>query len=395
MEYRKLMETAQKNILYVTDREPVVMTRGLDMYLWDTQGKKYLDFVAGWAVNSLGHCPPVLIKALVRQASRLINASPAYYNDKMIEFADLLVRNSCFQRVFFTSTGAEANEGAIKLARKYGQVSKNGAYKIITFEHSFHGRTLATMSATGKDVWKPLFEPKVPGFVHVPFNDIEAVRAALDAETCAVMIEPIQGEGGVIEVKPDFISALAQLCKETKTLLIFDEIQTGLGRTGDLFSYLKYNVEPDIMTLGKGIGGGYPLAAMLAKEELNIFKKGEQGGTYTNQPLGMAVGLAVTQEIIRKKLWLHARDMGELIKNELATLAQRYRLSDIRGSGLLLAFNVPERKAQEILLCALKNGLLINSPDPSVIRLIPALTLKAEHVHKMIAILEKCLKEVY
>lgn len=389
------MNVAKNNILYVTDREPVIMSKGKDMYLWDTNGKKYLDFIAGWAVNSLGHCPPVLVDALIHQAERLINASPAFYNDKMLEFADLLVKNSCFQRVFFTSTGAEANESAIKLARKYGQVSKRGAYKIITFEHSFHGRTLATMSATGKQNWKPLFEPKVPGFIHVPFNDIDAVKASLDGETCAVMLEPIQGEGGVNEANPDFIKALAGLCKETKTLLIFDEIQTGLGRTGKFFSYQSYDCEPDIMTLGKGIGGGYPLAAMLAKDELNIFSKGEQGGTYTNQPLGMAAGLAVTGEIIKRKLWKNAEKMGNLIKSELATLASRFRLSSIRGQGLLLAFNVPDEKATELMKKCFQNGLLINSPEPSMIRLIPALTIKEEHVKKLMGILEKCMKEMF
>lgn len=276
---KKLLEQAEKSILFTAVRPEVVMEKGEGMYLWDTDGKKYLDFIGGWAVNCLGHCPSVITDALNKQASLLINASPTFFNKPMIELAKLLTSISCFDRVFFTSTGAEANEGAIKLARKYGTKYLNGAFEIITTISSFHGRTLATMSATGKKHWQDLFGPRLPGFIHVPYNDIDAMSAAIGSNTCAIMIEPVQGEGGVNIASVAYISALRKLCDDKGILLIFDEIQTGIGRTGKMFAYEHYGIEPDIMTLAKGIGGGFPLSAMLAKEKLNIFDPGDQGGT--------------------------------------------------------------------------------------------------------------------
>jgi acetylornithine/N-succinyldiaminopimelate aminotransferase len=260
----QLLEEAQKSILFTTVRPPIIMERGEGVYLWDLEGKRYLDFMGGWAVTCLGHSPAVIKEALLQQCGKLVNASPSFYNKPMIEFATLLTDTSCFDRVFFASTGAEANESAIKLARKYGKKFLNGAWEIITMNGSFHGRTLATMAATGKKAWEQLFEPKMPGFVHVPINDIDAVTASISPKTCAIMLEPIQGEGGVNEASHEYIRALRELCDRHKLLLIFDEVQTGLGRTGKLYAYEHYGVEPDIMTLAKGIGGGYPLSAMLA-----------------------------------------------------------------------------------------------------------------------------------
>lgn len=275
---KELLNEANKSILFTTNRPNIVMERGEGVYLWDTDGKSYLDFMGGWAVTSLGHCPTVLKEVLTKQINTLINASPSFYNKPMIEFAKLLTDNSCFDRVFFTNSGSEANEGAIKLARKYGSKFLNGAYEIITATNSFHGRTLATMSATGKKAWDKLYEPKVPGFKHVEFNNIEAIKESINPNTCAIMLEPIQGEGGVHEFTKGYVDALKALCKEHKILLIFDEVQTGIGRTGSLFAYENFEVEPDIMTLAKGIGGGYPLSALLVKESLNIFEPGDQGG---------------------------------------------------------------------------------------------------------------------
>ena len=266
-----LLIEAKKHILFTANRPEIVMDHGEGMYLWDTDGKKYLDFIGGWAVTCLGHSPKAIQRALIEQSNKLINASPTFYNQPMIEFAKLLTENSCFDRAFFASSGAEANEGAIKLARKYGAKHLNGAFEILTTINGFHGRTLATMSATGKEQWKNLFAPKVPGFKHIPFNDLDSVIANISSNTCAILLEPIQGEGGVFVADRDYIKELRKVCNEKKILLIFDEVQTGFGRTGKLFAYEHFGVEPDIMTLAKGIGGGFPLSALLTKDKYNIF----------------------------------------------------------------------------------------------------------------------------
>lgn len=367
------------------------MEHGKGMYLWDTSNKCYLDFMGGWAVTSLGHCPDVIKTALTNQSNTLINASPAYYNKPMLEFAKLLTNISCFDRVFFINSGSEANEGAIKLARKYGEKYLNGAYEIITTINSFHGRTLATMSATGKKIWDKLYEPKVPGFKHVPLNDIDALKQAITPKTCAIMLEPIQGEGGVNEASTDYFKAIKHLCDENNLLLVVDEVQTGLGRTGKMFAYEHYGIEPDIMTLAKGIGGGYPLSALLAKEKLNIFEAGDQGGTYSAQPLGMAVGLAVVKEIISKNLSKNAKLQGEYLTSKLEEISSKYKLKNIRGKGLLIAFDLPTENGSEIVSECLKEGLLINSPRPSIIRLMPPLIVTEKDTDNMISILCKVL----
>ena len=391
---RELLAEAKRSILFTTVLPEVVMEKGEGLYLWDTDGKKYLDFVGGWAVTSLGHSPAVIAKALARQSKVLVNASPSFLNIPMIEYARLLVNHSCFDRVFFASSGAEANEGAIKLARKYGSLYRDGAFEIITTVNSFHGRTLATMSATGKKKWENLFEPKVPGFIHVPLNDFAALKAAVNSRTCAVMLEPIQGEGGVFEVDFDYIRQLRQLCDEQGILLIFDEVQTGLARTGKLFAYQHYGVEPDVMTLAKGIGGGFPLAALLVKERFNIFEAGDQGGTYSGQPLAMAVGLAVMQEVLEKNLVDNAAMQGEYIQKKLREIAARFRLTNIRGKGLLLAFDLPTEQGAEVVAACLRQGLLVNSPQPATIRLMPALIVNTAEIDWMTEILANVLQEV-
>lgn len=383
----ELLEQAADTILFTAERPDVVMEKGEGMYLWDTDGKKYLDFIGGWAVNCLGHCPQAITDALREQSSLLVNASPTFYNKPMIEFAKLLTDISCFDRVFFTSTGAEANEGAIKLARKYGSKCLNGAYEIITTINSFHGRTLATMSATGKKQWEDLFKPKLHGFRHVPYNDIAAMADAVGKDTCAIMIEPVQGEGGVNIADAAYVKALRELCDEKGILLIFDEIQTGIGRTGTMFAYEHYGIEPDIMTLAKGIGGGFPLSAMLTKEKYNIFDAGDQGGTYTGQPLAMAVGFAVIKEVIGKRLPERAKMMGDYIKVRLGELMQKYPIKNIRGSGLLTAFDLPSPSGKKMMTECLKDGLIINSPQPSTIRLMPPLIVTKYDIDHMADIL--------
>jgi acetylornithine/N-succinyldiaminopimelate aminotransferase len=378
-----LLNQAEKSILFTARRPGIVMNKGKGMYLWDTDGKQYLDFIGGWAVTCLGHCPDVIAQALRKQADELINASPSFYNTPMINFSRLLTDHSCFDRVFFASSGAEANEGAIKLARKYGGIYLDGAYEIITTVNAFHGRTLATMAATGKKQWETLFAPKVEGFVHVPLNDLQALEAAIGEKTCAILLEPVQGEGGVFAAEKEYIRRIREICDEKKLLLIFDEIQTGLGRTGRLFAYEHYGVEPDIMTLAKGIGGGFPLSAMLAKEKYNLFEPGDQGGTYCGQPLGMAVGYAVVRELIDKNIPEHAAIMGDYILERLKLLSPEFGLKNVRGMGLLIAFDLPAEKGAEVVAKCLENGLIVNSPKPAVIRLMPPLIVRKKEVDDM------------
>ena len=387
----ELLVEAKKSILFTANRPDIVMERGNGMYLWDTLGKKYLDFVGGWAVTSLGHSPEVIAAALEKQCRKLVNASPSFYNASMIKFAQLLTSISCFDRVFFASSGAEANESAIKLARKHGALHLNGAFEIITATNSFHGRTLATMSASGKKKWEALFEPKVPGFIHVPLNDADALQAAITENTCAIMLEPVQGEGGVFAADPAYMKMIRQICNEKKLLMLVDEVQTGLGRTGKLFAYEHHGVEPDVMTLAKGIGGGFPLSAMLAKEEFNLFEAGDQGGTYSGQPLAMEVGYAVVNEILEKNLTENALRQGEYLNAQLQTIKAAFDLRNIRGTGLLTAFDLPVEKGGEIVAQCLQNGLLVNSPHPSMIRLMPPLIVTKSDIDDMMKILASVL----
>ena len=393
MKTNQLLEVANKKLLKVTNRPEIIMCEGKGMYLFDTNGTEYLDFIGGWAVNCLGHSPEIINKVLSYQSRKLVNASPSFFNLPMIEYADLLTENCCFERVFFTSTGAEANEGAIKIARKYGALYKSGASDIITTQLGFHGRTLTTMAATGKPQWESLFEPKSKGFKKGIFNDFDSIKKLVTENTCAIMFEPIQGEGGVNVATDNFVNDIRNFCNQENILLIFDEIQTGMGRTGKLFCYEHYGIEPDIMTLGKGIGGGYPLSAVLAKESLNIFEPGEQGGTYTGQPLSMAVGKAVLEEILSKKLVDHCHKMGELIQKHLVQLSKEYEITNIRGKGLLIAFDLLHSQGSKIVNLCLDKKLIINSPKETTIRLIPPLIVSEKEIEKMVSILKECLKK--
>lgn len=387
-----LINIADNVLLKVTERPKIVMDKGKGLYLYDTDGNAYLDFIGGWAVNCLGHSPQAISDVLAEQSKNLVNASPSFYNRPMLEYADLLIRHCCFDRVFFASSGAEANEGAIKLARKYGAVFKNGAFDIITTDQGFHGRTLTTMAATGKAHWEGLFEPKTKGFVKVPFNDFLTLKKAVTKNTCAVMIEPIQGEGGVNVADTAYIQNLRDLCNQEDILLIFDEIQTGMGRTGSLFCYEHYDIEPDIMTLGKGIGGGYPLSALLAKERLDIFDPGDQGGTYTAQPLAMAVGFAVLNELLDNDIIRHCDKMGRRIRQQLSDLSNTHEIDHIRGKGLLIAFDLLKTKGTDLVDQCLQDKLLINAPTATSIRLMPPLVVNETEIESMIAILKKNLK---
>ena len=390
----EMLSSATESIMYVVTRPEQVMVRGKGSYLWDAEGNRYLDFIQGWAVNSLGHCPPVLVRAINKQMKELLNGSPALLNDQMIAAADLLVKNSCLDKIWFGNSGAEVNEGAIKLARKYGAERLNGAYEIITANNSFHGRTLGLMSASGKEAWHKLFEPKVPGFVHVNFNSLNAVVDAVSDRTCAIMMEPIQGEGGVYVASQEFMSGLRRLCDEKGILLILDEVQTGAGRTGQLFGYQNYNVEPDIMTLGKGLGSGFPVAAFLAKDHVCVFEAGDQGGTFGGQPLAMTAAYTVIKHMLDKNIPDRARRRGNFLKKKLRTLAKETGLSNVRGTGLLVAVDLPHDQGAAVVANAFDKGLLINAPKPNALRFMPALTVSNAELDEMLSILKSALLSV-
>jgi acetylornithine/N-succinyldiaminopimelate aminotransferase len=374
-------------LMEITERPPVTMVSGSGSWLIDHNGKRYLDFVQGWAVNCLGHAPEVIAQAAAGQARKLISCSPAYYNEPMLKLANLLVEHSGLDKVFFASCGAEANEGAIKLARKYGEKYRNGAYEIITLENSFHGRTLAAMSASGKSQWKDLFEPKLPGFKKTPINDIAAIEDAITKNTVAVMLEPIQGEAGVIPATREYLHALRVLTRERGLLLILDEIQTGVGRTGSLFAYQRAGIEPDIVTLGKGLGGGVPLAALLAKREVSCFDRGDQGGTFSGNPLTTAIGYVVLSEVAKPAFLRGVEQKGNHLREKLRQLSKGWGLGEVRGEGLLLALEIPSGNAHEIAAAAFDAGLLINATRSNVLRFMPALNVSVEEIDLMIELL--------
>jgi acetylornithine/N-succinyldiaminopimelate aminotransferase len=381
-------------LMEITARPPAVFVRGEGSQLWDDTGKRYLDFVQGWAVNCLGHSPPMIAEALAEQAKLLLTPSPAFYNAPSLKLAKALVDQSCFDRVFFTNSGAEANEGAIKLARKYGALHRNGAYEIITFAGAFHGRTLATMSASGKKAFEPLFEPKVSGFPKARLNDLASVQALINDKTVGVMLEPIQGESGVWPATDEFLRDLRTLTKEHGLLLIFDEIQTGMGRTGKLFHYEHAGVEPDIMTLGKGIGGGVPLAALLASEAASCFEHGDQGGTFNGNPLMCAVGLAVLGAVGQTDFLKSVADTGLFLASELQRISARHGLGEVRGKGLLLALDLKRPIAAAIVAQAMEAGVLLNAPQPDALRFMPALNVTRDEISEMIDGLDGILTKI-
>jgi acetylornithine/N-succinyldiaminopimelate aminotransferase len=377
----------------IASRPPIVFVSGQGSWLTDTDGRRYLDFIQGWAVNCLGHSPRPIIEALARQAETLINCSPAFYNDQMIKLSDMLARHSGLHQVFLANSGAEANEGAIKLARKWGAKHRDGAFEIITMDHGFHGRTLATMAASGKSQWEQLYEPKVPGFIKLPLNDLTAIEAAITPNTVAVMLEPIQGEAGVFEATIPFLRGLRALTRERNLLFILDEIQTGIGRTGRLFGFEHAGTTPDIMTLAKGLGGGVPLAALVAHRDVCCFEYGDQGGTFCGNPLMAAAGCAVIEEVTKPGFLASVRQAGDTLANGLRTLSRQHGCGEVRGQGLLLALDLRRDIAAKIVDMARSRGLLINGPRPDTLRFMPALTVTDVEIHAMLEILDTVLRD--
>lgn len=386
-----------QSLMDITSRPELVFVKGEGSWLEDHNGKRYLDVIQGWAVNCLGHNPQPIVEALNKQSHLLINPSPAFYNLPSIELAKRLTSASVFDRVFFANSGAEANEGAIKLARKWGQKKRNGAYKIITMDHAFHGRTLATMSASGKEGWDKKFPPQVDGFPKAILNDLDSVRALIDDQTVAVMLEPVQGEAGVIPASKEFMQGLQELTREKGILFIVDEVQSGYGRCGELFAYQHYGVTPDIMTLGKGIGGGVPLSALLAREEVAVFEHGDQGGTYNGNPLMTAVGVAVFDTLMAPGFMDSVKARAAQLSAGLLKLSDKYGMKGERGLGLLRALLLDGDYGNELVTAArdaVPEGLLLNAPRPNLLRFMPALNITSEEIELLLARLDDLIAKV-
>jgi acetylornithine/N-succinyldiaminopimelate aminotransferase len=375
----------EQHLMRLIPRNERVMSHGRGSWLYDEQGREYLDFVQGWAVNALGHAAPELVRALAAQAGQLLTVSPAYFTRPLLDLCAKLCASTQMDQVFLTNSGAEANDAAIKLARKWAQLYKPGAHRIITTHNSFHGRTLACVAASGKAGWEHAFPPMLEGFDKVPYGDVVAVQAAISERTAAVMIEPIQGEAGVVLPPKGYLAALRELTRQKGVLLIHDEIQTGVGRTGDFLRAQTEGVTPDILTLGKGLGGGVPIGAILAKGQAAAFTRGDHGGTYTGNPLTASCALALL-EVVDRQDFLHAvREAGATLRHLLSKLqsSSPIRISNIRGAGLLCAFDLELPIAEQIKERAFERGLLVNAPRPDVIRLMPQLRVTTRELTLM------------
>ena len=380
---------------HVAKRTQVVIERGEGCWVWDTDGKRYLDMIGGWAVNTLGHCHPLMIDTLNRQARQLMHTSNQVYTIPQLELADLLVRNSPLDRVFIGNSGAEANEGAIKLARKWGKYHLDGAYKVITADHSFHGRTLAMVAATGKPAYQEPYSRLPEGFQNIPFNDIDALESAVDSTTCAVMLEVVQGEGGVNEADPRYLKSARELCTAKNVLLIADEVQTGVARLGTLWGHTQFGIEPDVMTVAKGLGGGVPVGALLANEECSVFDYGDHGSTYGGNPLVCAVAVAVLRYVIEQDLPAHVATVGSHLKAGMDQLRSKYpSIIEVRGRGLLLAMEFDDELAADVLAAALERGMIMNSPSPTSIRFMPPLIITQAEADEALSILDASLAAV-
>ncbi|MDH3973819.1 MAG: acetylornithine transaminase [Deltaproteobacteria bacterium] len=377
-------------------RYPVAMVKGKGAKLWDADGKEYLDFVSGLAVCNLGHCHEKVTQAIKEQAEKLVHVSNLYHIPEQSKLAELLVQNSFADKVFFCNSGAEANEAAIKLARRYSYDNLGaGRNEIITTTQSFHGRTMATITATGQEKFSKGFEPLLPGFKHVPFNDLKALEAAIDDKICAVMVEPVQGEGGVNVPSQDYFKGVRELCNKKNVLLILDEVQVGMGRTGKLFAYENYGMEPDIMSLAKGIAGGMAMGAMLAKENMaKSFVPGTHASTFGGNPLASAAAIAALETTLEEGILENCTNMGEVLEGELLKLKDKYPyIKEVRGKGLIYGMEL-HREGAEIVNKALSEGLLINCAAGTVLRFLPPLIIKEEEIKQMISILDNVLEEV-
>lgn len=395
MKNRQILRLTQTYVANTYARFPIALVRGKGARVWDADGKEYLDFVAGIAVNSLGHSHPAVVRAIQKQAQKLIHVSNLYHIAPQSELARELCRHSFADRVFFCNSGAEANEAALKLSRRYGAEWLGGSYEILSTHNSFHGRTLATLTATGQEKVRAGYDPLPIGFRQVPYNDLSAMEEAIDEKTAAIMVEPIQGEGGVVVPKEGYLQGLRELCDKRGVLLIFDEVQVGMGRTGKLFAHEHFGVKPDIMTLAKAIGGGLPLGAMLAKEKVaRSFVPGTHASTFGGNPLVCSAALAVLKTLLQGGVLKNCIKMGNLLFKGLQSLKDRFPfIREVRGKGLILGMEL-EHEGNKIVEDCLQAGLLLNCTANKVLRFLPPLTVGKKDIARGLAILEKVLARV-
>ena len=384
-----------KYYMFVVRRQPVVIVKGDGTRVWDVDGKEYLDFTSGWAVNNAGHANSAIADAISEQARTLLQTSNQFYTIPQLQLAEILVENSALDKVFFCNSGAEANEGAMKLARRYGAKNRNGAYEIVTALNSFHGRTMANVSATGQPHYQELFQPIPPGYKHVSFGDLEELKGSITDRTVAVMIEPVQAEGGV-NIPPDgYLENVREFCDQEGLLLIFDEVQTGMGRLGTLFGYQSFGVEPDVMTLAKGLGGGVPIGAFMAKDDACAFEPGDHGSTFGGNALTCAAGYASTKYIIENDLAGNASEMGEHMGAGLEALKSKYsQIDEVRGMGLLWAVLFDSDIGPDVVANCNSEGLLTNPLRPNAVRLMPPLTVSKEEIEQALERLDSAIGAV-
>ncbi|MGA2527340.1 MAG: acetylornithine transaminase [Smithellaceae bacterium] len=394
MKEKEIMVLADKYIMHTYKRFPVVIVKGLAQKVWDVNGKEYLDFVAGIAVCNLGHSHPKVIAAVKKQLEKLTHISNLYYIEPQAQLAHLLVENSFADKVFFCNSGAEANEAAIKLARKYAHENWGGdKFELITMKDSFHGRTMATITATGQEKFQFGFTPLLEGFTYVPFNDLQALEAAISEKTCGIMVEPIQGEGGVNIPDAQYLSSVREICDRHGILLIVDEVQTGIGRTGKLFAYEHSGIKPDIMTLAKALGNGFPVGAMMATDKIaQAFTPGNHASTFGGNPLAMAAAKATLKTILQEGVLENCQKVGDYFLSQLKKLQQKHKIiNEVRGKGLMLAA-VLSIEAGDIVNKCLQKGLLINSTGGKTLRFVPPLIIKNQDVDHAINILEEAME---
>ncbi len=396
MDSQTLMMLSEKYLANTYARYPVLLVKGKGTRVWDLEGEEYLDFVSGLAVCNLGHCHPKVVRAIQDQAVKLIHVSNFYYIEPQIQLASLLCKHSFADKVFFCNSGAEANEGAIKLARKYAKEKAGGdRYEIITMERSFHGRTLATLTATAQEKFHKGYEPLMPGFKYVPFNDIMAVRNAIDPKTCAVMLEPIQGEGGVNCPSEGYLQALREICDEKGLLLIFDEIQVGMGRTGKLFAYEHDGIEPDLLTLAKSLAGGVPIGALLMKKGIaESFRPGDHASTFGGNPLATAAGVAAFTTLLEEGMLENCKKMGDYFLSQLEAIQKKFPfVKEVRGKGLILGIEL-KIDGSSIVKEMLRRKILINCTMGNVLRFLPPLIVTQEEIDRVIEALEEVFENV-
>ena len=388
----KVRRWDEQHVMHTYARLPVVLTRGEGARVWDTSGKCYLDFLGGIAVNGVGHCHPRVVKAIQDQAATLIHTSNLYYTEPQARLAKRLCEISDFTKVFFCNSGAEANEAALKIARKHGKTFGPDKFKIVTAHRSFHGRTMATVTATAQPKYQEPFLPLVPGFEYVPFNDFDALARVVDDATCAVLLEPIQGEGGVYPADREYLEAARRLCDKYGALLIFDEIQTGVGRTGNWWAYQHYVVVPDVMTLAKSLGGGVPIGACLARgAAASTLVPGDHGSTFAGNPLAASAALAVLEAVEEENLRENAREVGAYFAERLRESPLASRITEVRGLGLMIGAQLAQPQAKRVMLDCLKHGLIINAVGDSILRFLPPLIITKDDVDQAITMIAEAL----